>query len=202
MKRSLPKLYLVIAVLSIGCLMMIINNNKPTHDSLNNNNSNTITDNIKLHATGVFQIQYDAAGNKKLEVKANEYTQLKSTKQIFEQPQFYLYQTPNRLNTNQDQINTLNWEIRSDYGHIERPNILELKNNVHGQKVDANNFSFKTDWLNYHLDHQTADSNADIHFQQSNNTGSATGFNMSLISNKIDIQLHNNVIFNFLGGSK
>ncbi|MCJ8313263.1 MAG: LPS export ABC transporter periplasmic protein LptC [Saccharospirillaceae bacterium] len=176
--------------------MLLINSN-PIQSNIKKTSELIVTNDIQQLGEDVYQIQYNELGQKKMEVESELYTKFKSGKQQFKQPIFNIFQKqPN------DQLSTLNWVIQADNGYIQQTDILTLKGNVEGNRISSSSFKFQTDWLNYNFENKTIDSEADIAIWQEHNTMNASGFNMNLKSNKIDIQLHNNVLFNFLEVNK
>jgi len=154
---------------------------------------------IQQSAENIFLVQYDQDGNKKTEITAKLFTQYTSGLQSFTDPNLFLYKTA-KENTNNS--NTLNWEISAKQAQINNSNILLLEEDVTGTRWNEGLFKFTTDWLNFDLDKNIVSSDAQILIWQAQNTGSATGFDMNLNTNKIDIQLHNNVVFQFLDEDK
>ena len=204
LKGQLKPLSILLMILFIGCLMLLINSNSTTINS-NNNTSPTILNDIQELAEDIYLIQYDQNGNKKTQIKSELFTQYKSGIKSFSNPKFYLYETSsdntNNIN-NTNNANPLNWEISSKRAQINTTNILFLEEDVEGNRVSEDLFKFQTDWLNFDLDKNLASSDAEILIWQAKNTASATGFDMDLNTSKIDIQLHNNVIFQIIDESK
>ena len=194
-KGQLKPLSILIMIIIIGCLMLVINTNSKKTAYIDQNPAESKND-IQLYAEDVFQIQYDINGNKKIEIQSNTFTEFKSGLKNFTAPKFYLYKTTNETGTH------LNWKISANHAEIKDGHTLYLQENVEGNQINAKLFKFTTPWLNYDLDNNLATSNAEILIWQANNTASATGFDMDLNTNKIDIQLHNNVVFHFLDEAK
>ena len=195
LKGQLKPIVILLMILLIGCLMLIINSN-PIQTTETTPPQSNDKNNIQLLAQDVFQVQYDQDGNKKTEIKSTSFTQYKSGIQSFTQPKFYLYES------SADSSNTLNWEISSKSAQINKANILLLEEDVEGNRRNNGIFKFTTDWLNFDLTKNTANSDAEILIWQAQNTASATGFDMDLNTSKIDIQLHNNVKFHLLDETK
>ncbi|BCE02453.1 LPS export ABC transporter periplasmic protein LptC [Marinicellulosiphila megalodicopiae] len=195
-KSQFSKLFIYGIIICISYTLIVFNFKQSNINDTDLIPKNSASD-IKLSAINIYQTQYDEIGVKKIDIKAEVFTQYNSNKQEFSNPQFYFF---SKQHNQKSQSSVLNWVITSDQAQINQPNIIEVIGNVEGNRTIGSEISFNTDWLNYDVINNTASSDADIIIWQQDNTTEATGFDVSLISNKIDIQLHNNVRFNVLEG--
>ena len=203
LRGQLKRLSILLMILFISCFMLVINSTFFQSDTpvqvVSPSKTPNSNNDIQQSAENIFLVQYDQDGNKKTEITAKLFTQYTSGLQSFTDPNLFLYKTA-KENTNNS--NTLNWEISAKQAQINNSNILLLEEDVTGTRWNEGLFKFTTDWLNFDLDKNIVSSDAQILIWQAQNTGSATGFDMNLNTNKIDIQLHNNVVFQFLDEDK